>query len=121
MSTDNGNHPLSQQVELSSCEDIKQPIDNNLTAKQASQQNIGKVEIDNSCYTSRPLETDPWIYRIVVGCLTSTILICLLGAIGLSLKGGNERTPDLVTALGTGSLGAISGLLAPSPVKRKDS
>jgi hypothetical protein len=115
MSTENGNNLLEQVQSLPL--DNGQPIANNIISKQGLQQNVGQVQVDNVNFSEHPIETDPWIYRIVVGGLTSTVLICLIGAIGLQAKGA-ERIPELLTALGTGSLGALSGLLAPSPVKR---
>jgi len=60
-----------------------------------------------------PLETDVWIYRIVVAALSLTLVFCVLGAIVLQVN--EKKTPELLTGLGTGALGALAGLLAPSP------
>lgn len=62
-----------------------------------------------------PLRSDPWIYRIIVGSLSMTIIACVAGAIVLQLN--EKSSPDLLTGLGTGSLGALAGLLVPSPAR----
>ena len=65
-----------------------------------------------------PALPDTWIYRMVVGSLGLTVLIALLGAIVLAcIRDG--KIPDVLTALGSASVGALAGLLAPSPVARK--
>ena len=56
---------------------------------------------------------DVWIYRTVVGALSVTLISCVVGAICLQISG--HKSPELLTGLGTGSLGALAGLLAPSP------
>ena len=61
----------------------------------------------------KPLDNDVWIYRIVVGALSLTLVSCVIGAICLQVKG--QKAPELLTGLGTGALGALAGLLAPSP------
>jgi len=67
--------------------------------------------------TRAPLDTDVWIYRLVVGALGLAVLIALVGAIVLALR-GNVAPPDVLTALGSAAVGALAGLLAPSPVGR---
>lgn len=63
-----------------------------------------------------PLQTDTWIYRIVVGALGLAVLIALVGAIALTVN--SKSVPDVLTALGSAALGALAGLLAPSPTSR---
>ncbi len=66
----------------------------------------------------RPLETDPWIYRMVVLFLGLTILVTVLGGIILTWVGGtsqNFQIPQGVVAIGSAAVGALAGLLAPSP------
>lgn len=60
-----------------------------------------------------PLQTDVWIYRIVVLALGLAVLTALIGAITLTAFG--KTIPDVLTALGSAALGALAGLLAPSP------
>ena len=61
-----------------------------------------------------PSYTDIWIYRIVVSFLGATILTAITGGILLQINGTD--TPPIVTALGTGALGAMTTLLAASPM-----
>ena len=60
------------------------------------------------------LENDPWVYRIVVVALGSAILIAVIGATYLQAIGADE-IPPLLTAIGSGAVGALAGLLAPQP------
>ena len=62
-----------------------------------------------------PLTTDPWIYRMVVGALSLTIIACVAGSIWLHVN--DKNSPDLLTGLGTGCFGALAGLLVPPPAK----
>jgi hypothetical protein len=71
-----------------------------------------------------PLESDKWIYRIVVGSLGLAILCCLLFTFALMwyhLSGNSQneiKIPDIFMAIGSAAVGALAGLLAPSPVSR---
>ena len=63
-----------------------------------------------------PLQSDVWIYRMVVGALALIGLVAVLGAILLTAMGkGGDQIPAVVTALGSAAIGALAGLLAPSP------
>jgi hypothetical protein len=63
-----------------------------------------------------PLKSDVWIYRMVVGALGLIGLVAVLGAILLTAMGkGGDQIPAVVTALGSAAIGALAGLLAPSP------
>jgi hypothetical protein len=66
-----------------------------------------------------PLETDVWIYRIVVLALGIAVLASIGGAIYLVAIGKGEVPPILV-ALGSAAVGALAGLLAPSPARKID-
>ena len=61
-----------------------------------------------------PLDTDNWIYRIVVISLGLALLGSLAGLIALSWK-GDRTIPDGLIAIGSAAGGALAGLLAPSP------
>lgn len=61
------------------------------------------------------LASDRLIYRIVVSALSIISLIGVLGALILSFYG--KDTPPAVIALGSTALGALAGLLAPSPAR----
>jgi hypothetical protein len=58
---------------------------------------------------------DKWVYRIVVGALGSAALLTIIGYIVLAFVG--KSMPEGVVALGSASVGALAGLLAPSPAK----
>ena|ERR1700681_3775121 len=64
-----------------------------------------------------PLQSDVWIYRMVVGALGLVVLIAIIGAIVLSVSG--KPIPDVLTALGSAAIGALAGLLAPSPAANR--
>ncbi len=64
-----------------------------------------------------PLQTDVWIYRIVVGALALAILGAVGGAILLAMNG--RTIPEVLLAIGSGAVGALAGLLAPSPARGK--
>jgi hypothetical protein len=58
---------------------------------------------------------DTWVYRIVVMSLGLVVLMCTAGAIYLSAQPQPREVPDLLIALGSAAIGALAGLLAPSP------
>ncbi len=61
-----------------------------------------------------PLQTDKWIYRLVVSALGLAVILSLISTVVLSLA-GKTQIPDVLTALGSAAVGALAGLLAPSP------
>lgn len=60
-----------------------------------------------------PLQNDNWIYRIVVGSLGLVILIAVIGGIYLAYV--DKKLPEGIIALASAAVGALAGLLAPSP------
>ncbi|CAN5509389.1 hypothetical protein BH09BAC6_BH09BAC6_26520 [soil metagenome] len=69
-----------------------------------------------------PLDSDIWIYRIVVGALGAGILLIIIGVLFLIGNGtitGDKTVPTILTAIGSAAIGALSGLLAPSPKNTK--
>jgi hypothetical protein len=63
------------------------------------------------------LQTDVWIYRTVVVVLGTTVLATIMGGLGLAFKGDltNFKLPSEIVAIGSAAVGALAGLLAPSP------
>lgn len=64
---------------------------------------------------------DKMVYRIVVVSLGIVAVIAVVGAFflgSLQVFGEPVQVPDLMTALGSGAIGALAGMLAPSPVSR---
>jgi hypothetical protein len=60
---------------------------------------------------------DNWVYRMVVGSLGLAILLVIVGIVILSLstKPIEPTVSTLFTAIASGAVGALAGLLAPSP------
>jgi hypothetical protein len=68
-----------------------------------------------------PLHMDIWIYRSVVAVLGLTLLSTVFGGLALAIIGQGDATiklPDSIVAIGSAAVGALAGLLAPSPVAR---
>ena len=84
--------------------------DNSLSSDQ-------KVKLLESLQTlSIPLQSDRWIFRLVVAFLGLTVLLTVLGGFYLSIKTA-ATIPEGLIALGSAAVGALAGLLAPSPMK----
>jgi hypothetical protein len=66
---------------------------------------------------STPLQSDPLIYRLVVGFLGSAVVLAIIGGFYLSIKTA-ATIPEGLIALGSAAVGALAGLLAPSPMTR---
>ena len=62
-----------------------------------------------------PLESDKWVYRIVVLALGLTVLIVVSGTFVLKVVDNQTPIPDALVAIGSGAVGALAGLLAPFP------
>ena len=63
-----------------------------------------------------PLQWDVWIYRMVVFALGITVILGIIGAIILAMAG--KQIPEVLVALGSAAVGALAGLLAPSPASQ---
>ena len=63
-----------------------------------------------------PLQSDVWIYRMVVGALGLAVLLGIIGAI--VLPGMGKDIPEAIIALGSAAVGVLAGLLAPSPTSK---
>lgn len=80
---------------------------------------LKKLEIQVVKELPRVMESDKWIYRIVVASLSSVVLATVGGTIALTLnKIPVAEVPDLLTAIGSAAIGALAGILAPSPGSR---
>lgn len=79
---------------------------------------IDPVEAIKKIEQQSPLDTDVWIYRMVVFFLGATIMIIILGVVILLGKdqiNNDKEVPTVLTAIGSAAIGALAGLLAPSP------
>ena len=95
----------------------KQAINNAVNLVEASDQipaDVKKRITDELKSVPSPLEWDPWIYRLVVIFLGTTVLSTVLGGLYLSGSSGSEISQGII-ALGSAAVGALAGLLAPSP------
>jgi hypothetical protein len=75
-------------------------------------------------YLPPPPMQDRWIYRIVVGALGNVAVLAVAGAIFstaiVPIIDSEVKTavPEILTTLGATAIGAMAGLLAPSPGAR---
>lgn len=70
----------------------------------------------------RPLDTDTWIYRLVVLFLRSLFLVTVLGAIYLTAVAGTGTNFQILqgtVAIGSAAVGALAGYLLPLRSKVK--
>jgi hypothetical protein len=63
---------------------------------------------------SYQVQTDGYIYRLIIWTLAGVVGVTLLGALTLTVI-GTTAIPDIFVAFGSGALGALAGLLAPPP------
>lgn len=65
-----------------------------------------------------PLTFDVWIYRAVVVILGLSVLCTVIGGLALTFVGHGDAkmaVPEAIVAIGSAAVGALAGLLAPSP------
>lgn len=101
-----------------SFEDFKETLSN--SNKLQEEFKTDPVQALNNFEVRNPKETDSWIYRIIVIMLGLSIIAIIVGLILLAFW--DRRNPDsqLITIFATissGAIGALAGLLAPSPNK----
>jgi hypothetical protein len=72
-----------------------------------------KTNILAALHALAPLQSDPWIYRMVVFFLGMIVVITVLGGM---LHTGKDQISDGIIAIGSAAVGAMAGLLAPSPM-----
>jgi len=86
-------------------------------APEVKKQFADKLKETKEKLKAPPLETDKWIYRSVVGFLGLAILSCLFFTFYLSVghTGSDIKVPEMFLAIGSAAVGALAGLLAPSP------
>ena len=74
-----------------------------------------RARVAPPCFTH-----DIWIYRAVVFTFAATLLLVVTGSLWLAWQVPKvpEASSSLFIALASGSVGALAGLLAPSPTQR---
>jgi len=65
-----------------------------------------------------PLQSDKWIYRLVVIALGVGLTFTIIGGIASNLTGQAKPLPDGLIAIGSAAVGALAGLLAPSAITK---
>ena len=79
-----------------------------------------KEMLDEVRLAKNPLDTDKVIYWIVVGGLVAAIITSLAFTFVLSLSNPTPKIPEIFMAIGSAAVGALAGLLAPSPRRGGD-
>lgn len=67
---------------------------------------------------SPAFENDVWLYRVVVMIIGLTALVSVIGAVAIGMSQGEQKVPDILTALGSGAIGALAGFLTPMGYRR---
>lgn len=92
-----------------------------LAVKVAQDPKLAQDIIDNPALAianvAAPLQSDVVIYRVVVGSLGAAVVLAVIGSIILAALG--KPSPEILIALGSAAVGALAGLLAPSPAAQK--
>jgi hypothetical protein len=91
-----------------------------LTARTDIPQDAREILANVIKDVTTPLGNDRWIYRSVVLFLGIALLLTVAGGIGLAFiaKGDAKiALPEALVAIGSAAVGALAGLLAPSPVR----
>jgi len=99
-------------------DDFKTALKNNSALQEEFREN--PVRAAESLVTTNPKDTDYWIYRIIVMMLGLAIIIIIIGLVALAITGKGTNDSQLVTIFATissGAIGALAGLLSPSPKK----
>ncbi|NUN94320.1 MAG: hypothetical protein HUU04_11150 [Verrucomicrobiae bacterium] len=74
---------------------------------------LSEKPVETLARLAAPLRSDAWIYRIVVSALGLVALLAVGGAALLAYTG--KSAPEGLIAIGSAAVGALAGLLAPSP------
>ncbi|MBE0663315.1 MAG: hypothetical protein IH597_12725 [Bacteroidales bacterium] len=105
-------------IDKSRFKELKEELNSNEELVGRLKQNPEKVLKEFS--QPNPLESDKWIYRIIVIALGTTILATIIGVLILIGNGkidDDNSVPTILTAIGSAAIGALAGLLAPPPKK----
>lgn len=62
-------------------------------------------------------KADPLVYRITVSVLGLSVLLVIAAQFVLALKHGDPKIPEGLIAIGSAAIGALAGLLAPTPAR----
>jgi hypothetical protein len=101
-----------------SVQDVKNLLTSDLQFQADFAQDPQKATSQIEDTTTLP---DTWVYRLVVGFLGLVILVIALGIVWRVASGPtieDKNVPTILTALGSAAVGALAGLLAPSPARK---
>jgi hypothetical protein len=62
---------------------------------------------------SQPLESDKWVYRIVVAALGTSALFVVVGVFALKAINATTTIPDAMVAIGSAAIAALAALIVP--------
>lgn len=94
--------------------DLKKELNNNTDLQNQFKED--PVKATQNLVEKGASVPDNWIYRIVVGSLGLAVLLVIIGTIILN-PGNDQNLPTVFTAIASGAIGALAGLLAPSPAR----
>ncbi len=96
-------------------DDFKTALNNNPALQEEFKEN--PVRAAENLVITNPKDTDYWIYRIIVIALGLAVLGIITGLILITLSNLSFDTQliTIFTAISSGAIGALAGLLAPSP------
>ena len=80
---------------------------------QTLQQQIKEDPVGTLRNLAEPLESDPWIYRIVVLSLGLAAVGVVVGVIALKAMDKTVIIPDVLVAIGSAAVAALAALLVP--------
>lgn len=80
---------------------------------QRLQEQIKQDPVGTLRNLAEPLESDPWIYRIVVLSLGLAALGVVVGVIALKAIDKTITIPDALVAIGSAAVAALAALLVP--------
>lgn len=99
-------------------DDFKTALNNDPKLQQEFRDN--PVRAAENLLTINPKDTDSWIYRIIVVSMGIAILAIIITLTIMAISLGeklNNQVITVFTAISSGAIGALAGLLAPSPKK----
>ena len=113
-SADESNAILSEKLNTLAANDVI-PKESLSALKDASKEaaNEGKTKVDAA--KAAAWVDDKEFYRGVLIILGAAVIITTLGGLALAFYNPSQEIPQFIAAIGTTALGAIAGLLAPSP------
>ena len=79
----------------------------------ALQQKLKEDPVGTLRQLAEPLESDKWIYRIVVAALGLSALLVVAGVFVLKAVDNKTTIPDAMVAMGSAAIAALAALLVP--------